>query len=349
MDKFLIDSHKLLYHLEELNKWQRGEPIAPIYIDLGIHNSCNYRCVHCGVGFRKHKNYYIKRDPLLKLMRDMGEAGVKSILIGGTGEPTMNKNLVEAIEVGKKSGIDIAMTTNGALLNKDMIKKILPQLTWLRFNILAASEDKFYELHKPNTKCWKKVFENLQTCVDLKRKDNLKTTIGVTTCVFDSNIYDIENLVLKVKNIGVDYIIIRPASINVKNKYEIAVNLDFNKIKYLEKYSDDDFSVIIRWNAFADKQKKEYKECLGLPFIWQIDGDGGVYACVSFLEDGKYSYGNINDASFKDIVKSDKTRKLMEWFRSMPEKEYCETYCRCHTINKFLWKLKNPPAHVNFI
>lgn len=350
MDKLLLDSHKLLYHLKELNQWQRGESIAPIYVDLGIHNACNYRCVHCGPGFRKHKNHYLKREPLLSLMKDMGEAGVKSVLIGGTGEPTLNEYLVEAVEAGRASGMDIALTTNGTLLDNKKIAGMLPLLTWIRFTLLASSEKDFYALHRPlNRDCHERVFENLRSCVDLKKQRNLKSIIGVLTCSFDSNISDLENLVLKVKDIGVDYIMIKPPSINTRNQYDISVNFDTDILNRLKGYSDENFSVSIRKNVFDDRCQKDYAECFGVAFIWQIDGDGGVYACGSFLEEAHYSFGNINEVSFKEIVKSERTRKIIKWFQSMPLKGYCDTYCRPHTINKFLWKLKHSPAHVNFI
>ena len=119
MKNLQIDGHKLLYHEDELKKMLAGEPIVPIFFDLGIHNACNYRCVHCGPGFREHVGHHIKREPLLRLMKDMGEAGVKSVLIGGTGEPSLNPDLVDAVEIGKKYGLDLALTSNGALLNSD--------------------------------------------------------------------------------------------------------------------------------------------------------------------------------------------------------------------------------------
>lgn len=349
MSNLLLDNNKLLYHLKEVNKWSKGEVIAPIYVDLGIHNACNYRCVHCGPGFRGHKTRYIKRDPLLRLMKDMGEVGVKSVLIGGTGEPTLNKYFAEAIEVGASSGLDLALTTNGTLLDNDKISRILPLLKWIRFSILAVSEEEFNRNHKPSKEYSDTVFDNLRRCVDLKRKDNLHTTIGILTCVFDSNIKDLENLVLKAKSIGVDYIMIKPPSLNIRNEDSVSVSFKHDDLEYLESYSSDTFKVVIRWNTFNDNYKKEYGECLGLPFIWQIDGDGGVYACGSFLDDARYCYGNINEMSFKDILKSDRVREVMKWVQSMPERENCDTYCRPHSINKSLWKLKNPPHHVNFI
>ena len=117
MGNLLIDNHKLLYHEKELKNALAGESIVPIYVDVGIHNACNFRCVHCGPGFRGHGGYYIKREPLLKLMKDMGDVGVKSILIGGTGEPSLNPHLEEAVEVGKKHGLDIQSIVNIAKKN----------------------------------------------------------------------------------------------------------------------------------------------------------------------------------------------------------------------------------------
>ena len=349
-DNFMIDGNKLLYHLERLNKWRRGELIAPIFVDLGINNTCNYRCLHCAFDYNHHQNYSLQREPLLRLMRDMGEVGVKSLLIGGTGEPTLNKNLVEAVEVGKASGLDIALTTNGSFLDYEKMLRILPLLTWIRFSILASSEDYYYRLHRPTTGTYYKVFENLEHAVAVKKANQLDTTISILSCVFNHNIDDMEKLIVRVKKIGVDYIMIKPPSISVKNENKIDVNFDFNDIKRLERYSDEKFNVIVRWNFFDDaNSEREYTECLGLPFICQIDGNGGVYSCGGFMDDDRFCYGNINETSFKDILRSGRMHEVMEWASKMPEKAKCISLCRQHSINKLLFRLKNPPDHVNFI
>ena len=357
MENLLIDNHKLLYHEKELKNALAGEPIAPIYVDLGIHNACNYRCVHCGPGFRGHGGYHIKREPLLKLMRDMGEAGVKSVLIGGTGDPSLNPHLVEAIEVGKEHGLDIAVTSNGALLNSEKLERMLPHLTWMRFNILATSEKAFYDMHLPvkkNGNVREDVIDNLKNAVRIKKEHDLNVTINVITCVFDENLDDIENTVQLVKEVGVDYIMIKPPSLNQKNveeydKYKVTVTDKYKSLTKLTSYSDDKFSVYVRWNAFDDEHEKGYDKCFGLPFIWQIDGDGGVYACGSFLQEDRYCYGNINKQSFKDIVKSEHTCNTMKYVGTMPDAKYCDTHCRPHTINKFLWKVKHHPNSDQFL
>ena len=46
-DQFLLDGHKLHWHLDRVNQWMRGETIAPLYIDMGITQTCNIHCQYC--------------------------------------------------------------------------------------------------------------------------------------------------------------------------------------------------------------------------------------------------------------------------------------------------------------
>ena len=46
-DKWNMDSHKLFWHLERLESWQKGERIAPLHIDMGISSGCNMACTFC--------------------------------------------------------------------------------------------------------------------------------------------------------------------------------------------------------------------------------------------------------------------------------------------------------------
>ena len=46
-DKWNMDSHKLFWHLDRVEAWQRGERIAPLHIDMGISSGCNMACTFC--------------------------------------------------------------------------------------------------------------------------------------------------------------------------------------------------------------------------------------------------------------------------------------------------------------
>ena len=46
-DKYLMDSHKLYWHLDRINDWKNGKKIAPVHIDVGISKGCNIKCHYC--------------------------------------------------------------------------------------------------------------------------------------------------------------------------------------------------------------------------------------------------------------------------------------------------------------
>ena len=40
MDKRIqLEGHKLMYHVDEVSKWLKGETVAPIYIEMGPINA----------------------------------------------------------------------------------------------------------------------------------------------------------------------------------------------------------------------------------------------------------------------------------------------------------------------
>lgn len=59
-------------------------------------------------------------DNLVKQLKDFQE--LKTVMFGGFGEPTFHKNILYMIGRIKSLGINVEMTSNGTLLNEDMVK-----------------------------------------------------------------------------------------------------------------------------------------------------------------------------------------------------------------------------------
>ena len=75
-----------------------------------------------------------------------------------------------------------------------------------------------------------------------------------------------------------------------------------------------------------------------------------MYICGHFFGEEKYLLGDITKNSFKDIVSSDHYRSVLK--RATEEVDVhsqCGLGCRQNEINEYLWNLKNPPKHLNFI
>jgi GTP 3',8-cyclase len=353
MANLFLDGHKLLYHLETVERWLSGEDIAPIHVEISPTSLCNQRCKFCYRDFDGHKYSMIKREVFLALMKSVAKAGVKSCLLAGDGEPLVNKATPEAILTGRRWGVDMALNTNGVLLTPEIAGKILPSLTWLRFSVMSTDPKHYAFIHGVPAHNLKVALDNIGECARIKREKKLSVTIGIQQVLLNENAMDVYAAAKTAKEMGVDYYVLKPFSKHPLNDYDSATDLHVKFKKELERaqaLSDKKFSSIIRWNTFSDEGEREYDTCLGVPFIAQIGADGGFYSCCPFFGDKRFLFGNVNDEPFEKILRSKKRKEVLRRvFTEVNVHKDCMAYCRHHQINKFLWQLTHEPKHVNFI
>ena len=80
-----------------------------------------------------------------------------------------------------------------------------------------------------------------------------------------------------------------------------------------------------------------------------IDASGNVWPCVAHIGNKDYLYGNINDQTFRDIWEGKRRDEVEKRINSLDINKVCREACRLDEINKYLYELKNPGEHVNFI
>ena len=142
-DKWNMDSHKLFWHLDRVEAWQRGEKVAPLHIDMGISSGCNMACTFCygviqnrdGFGTNSKKIFHTPVESVKQTFKDAKEIGVKSIALIGEGENTLHPNFHEIISYGKEIDLDLSLATNGIRIDHKKLDIILESLKWIRFNI----------------------------------------------------------------------------------------------------------------------------------------------------------------------------------------------------------------------
>lgn len=354
MSDMRIDSHKLIYHIDRVHNWLKGKTVYPIYMEIAPTNACNHRCIFCGLDYRTQKIEFLRKKYLHRFLQGAARKGLKAVMFAGEGEPLLNKDMADFITFTKKLGVDVAVTTNGVFMDKRFCEKTLNLLSWIRISIDAGRPSTYARLHKTRKLDFDTVIENMKTAVSIKKKHKLPVTIGAQFLLLEENSGDVETLARLLKRIGADYLIIKPYSKHPLSKNEAGTSVNYSKFLYLDKrlkrYSKGRFTIIVR-RATMDRRfrQKPYKRCLGTQFWAYVSADGNVYPCSTFYGRKRFVLGNIRNAGFTKIWNGKRRKELSKYIETRMDAEKCRELCRLDEINAYLWRLKHPHFHENFI
>jgi radical SAM protein with 4Fe4S-binding SPASM domain len=347
-----LDGNKMLHHLDSVESWINGENIYPIYIAFSPSSLCNHKCTFCVYHYKEFEPIYFPLKSYKSLVDEWANNNVKSIFFAGDGEPLLNKDCAEMIEYTRNSGIDIAMNSNGRLISKKNVKSIVENLDWIRISLNAGSSESYKKIHCTSDKDFEIVLNNLKMMVEEKKALSSSITIGVQCVLLNDNKDEIKSLAICLKEIGVDYLSIKPFIKHPGTKFDDVIENKTEVLKELEKLSslsDENFQFNIRVNNFVTDFKRQYNQCLSGQFMIEIDAKGDVYSCGPYIGDKRHCYGNIIEQSFDDMWNSERKKKVMSYIQEKLDVKKCMSSCRPDSVNTFLWNLKNPPKHVNFI
>ena len=120
----------------------------------------------------------------------------------------------------------------------------------------------------------------------------------------------------------------------------------------LDKLNNGKFHVVFRKNAMAkwDSQDHSYTKCHATPHFWAyIMASGDVYGCSAYLLDDRFKYGNIHKQTFTEIWEGPQRQKNWKYVLNELDITECRQNCRMDEVNRYLWELKHPSEHANFI
>lgn len=95
-------------------------------VAIDLTTRCNLRCTYCFCYIVRKENE-LKFDEVIKLLSDLYEMGVGSVAFSG-GEPTIRKDFIQIAETMGSWGMSFSLMTNGCLISKEEIEKIVPFL-----------------------------------------------------------------------------------------------------------------------------------------------------------------------------------------------------------------------------
>ncbi len=341
-------------HKGRVDAWLRGERVAPITIDMALTQKCQASCVFCyanlqqnpaePVGWEVYENFL---DDCVTIGHAPGE-GVKAISLVSDGESTLNKHYYRFIEGAAARGIDIAAGTNGEQLKKEHMPMLIDNLTYLRINMNAATNEANAKIMGVGPKYWDRVISNINELVRVKKERNGKLTIGLQMVLMPEYGDQVLPLAKFGKTLGVDYFLIKHCSDDEAGRIGVDYSW-YTKPESLallaeaEKESTDDYSVQVKWSKIKTGRDRKYSKCFGTPFLLQLSGTGVVAPCASFFNE-RYKdkwIGDLRRNRWRDIWASDRYWDVIAHLKSQAfdPRVMCETLCLQDSVNNALFNL----------
>jgi radical SAM protein with 4Fe4S-binding SPASM domain len=354
-DRFAIDHHKIHYHVDRLAAWLEGRDPGPIYAEISPTAACNLRCSFCALDFARDQGLFIDREVLLAAIPEMAAAGLRSVMFGGEGEPLLHPDTPRFIARAKEAGIDTALTTNGILLSGVTAGTILPHLSWMKVSINAGTAVTYARIHRCTSDTFATVVANLEATASLRARIGSSCALGAQALLLPENAAEMEGLAGIVKGAGFDYLVIKPFSQHPKMKGTRYAGLRYRELldlgERLRRFDDERFSVIFRASTMEswDEGSRPYQRCLALPFWFYVDSRGDVWGCPAHLGDDRFRYGSLAEEGFGEIWRGERRSENLRWVAGELDPAFCRVNCRMDKVNRFLWELRHPPEHVNFV
>lgn len=355
MDKYRIDSHKLMYHVPRVNDWLDGKLVFPVYMEISPVGSCNHRCMFCAYDYIGHPNRRLEAGVFLNFIDEISACGVKSLLYAGEGEPLLHPDVAKFITYSKSRGLDVGIYTNGQFMTGEIAGQVLSSLTFIRFSFNGGTSENYAAIHGVSAGVFEKVLKNIKEAAVIKHREGLAVDIGVQYVLLPENIAFVTEAIRLLKDAGIDYFVIKPfVQQSLMQNYKMANQFGLDEIidtlEMAEAFSSNDFRVIARKDSFRGYGKRNYCHCYGTSFISVLNSAGDISSCLPYWDNPEFVCGNINNNSFKEIWTGKKRRMVLEDLETRMDTVTCPPNCRPNSINEFLWGVKHQNIkHVNFI
>ena len=311
---------------------------------------CNAKCKHCGS--RAGENIEIKDELTTEEIENTFKSiankyDASKILLNVTGgEPLVRQDLFEVMKYATDLGFNWGITTNGMLINDEIIEKMKEtKLATMSISLdgLENSHDNFRGVKGS----YKKIIENIKKL----QKERFLKCFQITTVVNKLNINELEELYKVMQELEVD-------SWRVVNMDPIGRAIDNNDLalekedfRYLlnfikEKRKNSKFDVSYGCSHFLGMDlEKEVRNnmffCVTGFTTASILYNGDIFVCPNVERRKELIQGNVRKDDFIDVWEN-----KFKWFRDLDklkskECENCENWKYCRGDSLHTWDFEN--------
>jgi len=297
--------NRLRYSLSEKSKVLK---YRPLWLLIYVSDLCNLKCKMCphhtpcdasNFEFLKKEKDMMKPDVFRVIMDKFPEATL--IMFAGVGEPLLNPYFFELAKMAIKNKKIINLVTNGTLLDREKINKIigLKRFNQISISLNASNPQDYNNICKMPSETFDKVVNNIKELVYFKKqhKNKAKFEIIVSAVCSQEFLPKIKDFLLFADNLGIDRIDVHnyiDFSITDKDHQWTPVETSDKNIEVLEdmeKFSQEkirarvNLPLIFKKGNFCKKCEWFFKNLC-------FDAQGNIGGCGRVINPDS-NYGNL--------------------------------------------------------
>jgi radical SAM protein with 4Fe4S-binding SPASM domain len=210
---------------------------GPLWVQIGITNPCNHRCIMCWdhpsyvpeddpYPDRNSKRFYEKHpeinrnrgfmdlDMLENLADDLHTLGTNRVELVGRGEPTLHPKFEKIVKILKRRGFHMGIATNGSLLNVSRCEHLVRHgVERIVVSLNAGTRETYPRIHITETPDnYDKVIHNLKTLQEIKKQQNSETpSVMLSFVISRLNYQEGLEMIDRAHDIGADQVLFKYA------------------------------------------------------------------------------------------------------------------------------------------
>ena len=269
----------------------------PTFVSVEPANFCQLHCPECPVGKRENASKKVLTITDFKRLLEQVKGTVHTMQFFFQGEPLLNKDLPQMIQLAHEAGLFTIVSTNALAVTPLLAKQLMQSgLNRIIVSIDGLSEESYGAYRVGGS--LHKAMEGLIALRQAKDTTGSRTHIELQMLRLRSNENEWSTISQRYRKMGADSLTLKTAQLY---DYQHGHPL----MPTNEKYS----RYIKRKDGLYHLKRKPGRSCHRLWTGCVITVNGDVLPCC-YDKTGQYSFGNIFTSSLSDIYHSDKANRF---------------------------------------
>jgi MoaA/NifB/PqqE/SkfB family radical SAM enzyme len=205
---------------KKILNWTKEKRTGPFKLQLNLTNRCNLKCRFCWLRDFDSGNLNldeISEEKYLEIIEEANDLSVKEVEITGGGEPMMRNDTLKIIERIKKHGMNGRLITNGTMLNKQILKKLVI-IDWDEIVFSLDAPDKVTNDYlRGKEGAFEKTTKTIKDIQIIKNESNSKTPkISIHMVLCNKNFHLLPKMFELIYSFGCNNLLVEPVVLLAK-------------------------------------------------------------------------------------------------------------------------------------